>query len=80
MLRMAARCWLVAPGDARALASGLSRLIDEPALRDSLGAAARRTVVNGYTWRAHVSRTLARLEEVVAARADEPRPTVKVSS
>jgi glycosyltransferase involved in cell wall biosynthesis len=66
--------WLVPPGDAGALADGLKRLIDDPDLRDSLGAAARREVVTRYSWREHTRRTIERLQEVVADSARDLRP------
>ena len=57
--------WLVEPGNADALASGLRRLLDDDSLRAALGAAARREAVARYTWRAHTRRTIERLREVV---------------
>jgi len=50
--------WLVKPGSTAELADGLARLVDDEALRDRLGAAARAEVVSRYTWRAHVARIL----------------------
>ena len=61
--------WLVEPGNADALAAGLARVLDDEALRASLGAAARQEAVARYTWRAHTQRTIDRLREVVAAPA-----------
>jgi glycosyltransferase involved in cell wall biosynthesis len=66
--------WLVRPGDVDALADGLKRLIDDPDLRDTIGAAARREVVTRYTWREHTRRTIERLQEVVADSARDLRP------
>jgi len=57
--------WLVEPGSADALAAGLRRLLDDDALRASLGAAARDQAVTRYTWRAHARRTIDRLRAVV---------------
>lgn len=59
--------WLVPPGDVDALAAGVRRLVDDRALREALGAAARRQVLAQYTWRQHTTRTIDRLREVVAA-------------
>ena len=56
---------LVPPGDADALAAGIARLVDDPALRDCLGVEARRVAVERHTWREHVRRTIDRLERSV---------------
>ena len=61
--------WLVEPGNARALAAGLRRLLDDDALRAALGGAAREEALKRYTWRAHTRRTIERLREVVPHRA-----------
>lgn len=58
--------WLVPPGDAAALADGLKTLIEQPALHQALGAAARREVVAKYTWRAHTERIITKLQAVMA--------------
>jgi glycosyltransferase involved in cell wall biosynthesis len=65
--------WLVEPGSADALAAGLARVLDDEALRASLGAAARQEAVARYTWRAHTQRTIDRLREAVAAPAAAQR-------
>ncbi len=59
--------WLVAPGDAAALADGIGRLVDDAALRGKLGDAARREVLTRYTWREHTHRTIDRLRQIAAA-------------
>ena len=59
--------WLVPPGDATALAGGIQRLVDDGALRQELGAAARTEVLARYTWREHTRRTMTRLCEMTAA-------------
>src|SRR5215467_1455209 len=55
---------LVPPGDADALASALARLSDDPALRECLGAEARRVVLERHTWHAHTQRTIDCLRQV----------------
>jgi glycosyltransferase involved in cell wall biosynthesis len=65
--------WLVPPGDVDALAAGIERLMDDPALRSALGAAARQEAVARYTWREHTRRTIARLQEIVSAIPDARR-------
>jgi glycosyltransferase involved in cell wall biosynthesis len=53
---------LTPPSDAQALARALERLVDDPALRASLGEAARTEVMRKHTWRRHVARVLDRFE------------------
>jgi glycosyltransferase involved in cell wall biosynthesis len=55
--------WLVAPGDVDALAAGMRHLLDDPALAERMGAAARHEVVQRYTWRAHTQRIIEALAE-----------------
>ncbi len=49
---------LVEPGDARALSEAILRLVDEPELRERLGAAARRESVARHTWTHNARRVL----------------------
>jgi glycosyltransferase involved in cell wall biosynthesis len=56
--------WLVEAGDAESLMLGLKHLIDDPALRDRLGRAAREEVVAKYTWHHHASKIADRMEEL----------------
>ena len=53
---------LVPPGDARALATALARLVDDEAMRKGLGVEARRVAIERFTWRAHVGRTIEALK------------------
>lgn len=55
--------WLVEPGDAEELATGLERLVNDPTLRDRLGRAARAEVIAKYTWEEHTRRIIEKLEE-----------------
>jgi glycosyltransferase involved in cell wall biosynthesis len=54
--------WLVEPGDVDALANGLERLIDDPALRERLGRAAREDAVAKHTWYEHTRRIIEKLQ------------------
>ena len=50
---------LVPSGDGATLARAIDRLLGDPAARDSLGAAARRTVAEHFTWERNGARTAA---------------------
>ena len=56
---------MVAPGNVVDLAAGIQALIDDPGLRGSLGAEARRFAIERHTWHEHVRRIVARLQELV---------------
>ncbi len=56
---------LVPPRDSRALARAVARLLDDPALRTRLGAAARRRAEERFDLRAIVRQTLALYDQVV---------------
>ncbi|MGD8377389.1 MAG: glycosyltransferase family 4 protein [Acidobacteriota bacterium] len=60
--------WLVAPGDAGALAGGLRILIEDFGRRQRLGAAARAVAVSRHTWTAHTGRILQALADRCPAR------------
>ncbi|HET9532095.1 MAG TPA: glycosyltransferase family 4 protein [Blastocatellia bacterium] len=47
---------LVEPGDSRAIAAGIEMLTKDEPLRRRLGAAARQTVIEKYTWRHNAER------------------------
>ncbi len=54
---------LVPPGDARALASALERLLSDESLRRRMGMAGRRRVLENFSWREAARRTVAVYEE-----------------
>jgi teichuronic acid biosynthesis glycosyltransferase TuaC len=56
---------LVAPGDVEALADELDALLAEPAYLQELGAQARRTVQDAFTWAATGRATVAAYEEAL---------------
>jgi glycosyltransferase involved in cell wall biosynthesis len=64
---------LVAPGDIDGLAAALARLLEEPALRESLGAAARRTIETRFS----LATALDRLGELYRRFGLEPRPPAR---
>lgn len=55
--------WLVAPGDAGALADGIERVAGSAALAAALGSEAREAVLARHSWRAHARRIAQRLRE-----------------
>lgn len=57
---------LVEPGDARALADAVERLLDDPEQRRRLGMEGRRRIVERFSWRETALRTQALYEEVAA--------------
>jgi glycosyltransferase involved in cell wall biosynthesis len=64
---------LFRPDDDRSFRDGLLRLINDPALRDRLGRAARATIDRrGLTWRHNAERVTALAEELLAARGRRP--------
>ena len=62
-------CLAVPPGDAGALAAGLSRLLGDPELRARLGAAGRERVLQHFTWARAAEGTVARYREAIARSA-----------
>ena len=59
---------LVEPGDAEELAAALRGLLDSPAERDRLSAAAWQRVQERFTWSAVARATVAEYERAIAAR------------
>ena len=60
-------CLAVRPGDAGALAAGLSRLLGDPRLRERLGSAGRSRVLERFTWAKAAEGTVARYREAIAS-------------
>jgi len=61
--------WLVPPDDERALARALVACIDDPAERDTRGAAARETALQRWSWPALAARLAGVLAEAAATPA-----------
>ena len=59
---------LVPPGNARALADAIERLLDDPDLRRRLGQGGRRRIVERFSWRETAIRTLELYQEVIERR------------
>ncbi len=57
--------WLAPPGDSRALADSIRLLMDDAGLRERLGQAGRRSIVERFNWRKAAEETLAVYEELV---------------
>ena len=57
---------LVAPGDTKALAGALRELVDDPAAREELAAAARAAAAGPYSWDEAARLTLELYEELLA--------------
>ena len=62
-------CLAVPPGDPGALATGLSRLLGDPELRERLGRAGRERVLARFTWARAAEGTVARYREAIDAAA-----------
>src|SRR3954471_7215268 len=60
-------CLAVPPGDPGALATALSRLLGDPALRARLGSAGRARVLDRFTWAKAAEGTVERYREAIAA-------------
>jgi glycosyltransferase involved in cell wall biosynthesis len=56
--------WMVRPGNIEDLTSGLRTLIDDRRLRERLGAAARRQVIEEFTWEKHTMRIMNKFNEI----------------
>jgi D-inositol-3-phosphate glycosyltransferase len=58
--------FLVPPGDVAALASPLLMLLQDPARRQAIGAAARQAVERDFSWKRSIEATLEVYREVLA--------------
>ncbi|MDV6289844.1 MULTISPECIES: glycosyltransferase family 4 protein [Streptomyces] len=68
-------CLAVPPGDAGALAAGLSRLLGDRELRARLGTAGRARVLRHFTWARAAEGTAARYREAIGPSATAPGAT-----
>ncbi|MCU7728463.1 glycosyltransferase family 4 protein [Actinoplanes sp. KI2] len=64
---------LVPPDDAEALATAIETLLDNPGLRDRLGTAGRRRVLDDFTWAVAARRTEAAYRKAIDL-GSSPRP------
>ncbi|MEX2245377.1 MAG: glycosyltransferase family 4 protein [Dehalococcoidia bacterium] len=60
--------WLVPPGDSRALAEAIRMMWNDPSLRERLGEAGRRRILDRFSWRRAAEQTVAVYEEVARPR------------
>jgi glycosyltransferase involved in cell wall biosynthesis len=65
-------CLLVPPGDPGALAGALDRMLDDRSLRDRIGDAGRRRVLERFTWRATAEGTAALYHDILERRWRAP--------
>jgi glycosyltransferase involved in cell wall biosynthesis len=63
---------LVPPGDVNALASAMQDLISRPEASVRMGEAARRKVLEGFTWQRHVERILSKVNELGFCTGEAP--------
>jgi glycosyltransferase involved in cell wall biosynthesis len=63
---------LVAPDDPGALAQGISRILDDPALAERLGAGGRQRVLGRFTWRATASGTAEQYQVAIEEHRRSP--------
>ncbi len=68
-------CLAVPPGDPGVLATALSRLLADPALRARLGAAGRERVLARFTWAKAAEGTVARYRAAMPGRTTSPSST-----
>jgi glycosyltransferase involved in cell wall biosynthesis len=66
ILRHDHTAWLVDPGCAASLASGMQVLLTDPSRRSRLGTSARQEAVSQYTWRRHTQRIVERLHALTS--------------
>jgi glycosyltransferase involved in cell wall biosynthesis len=64
---------VVPPGDSQALAAKIALALDDPALRDRIGAAGRQRVIERWTWRHTANGTVEHYRALLAETADVQR-------
>ena len=69
--------WLVPPGDAGALADAIRLLMDDAGLRQRLGEAGRKSILERFSWRKAAEETLAVYEEVAGQSRTATQATSK---
>jgi glycosyltransferase involved in cell wall biosynthesis len=69
----------VPPGEPRALAAALERVLDEPGLGPRLGAAGRSTILREFTWKRVGEKLEARYENLLGRRRLGPGPGSRTS-
>ncbi|MBV9952018.1 MAG: glycosyltransferase family 4 protein [Acidimicrobiia bacterium] len=65
--------FLVAPGDAEALAARIRSALADPALRDRIGAAGRQRVIDQWSWRHTAERTVEQYRLLLSEHATAAR-------
>jgi len=64
---------VVPPGDSQALAAKIALALDDPVLRDRIGAAGRQRVIERWTWRHTANGTVEHYRALLAETADVQR-------
>ena len=62
-------CYQVPPGDSDALAAMLQTALDDPVVRNRIGAAGRQRVVDNWSWRHTALRTVEQYRALMADQA-----------
>ncbi|HWP42989.1 MAG TPA: glycosyltransferase family 4 protein [Blastocatellia bacterium] len=70
---------LVEPGDSQAIAASIESLVKDDALRNELGSAARRTVVERFTWVHNAARVFDAADQAAEGVRNKPSRTRRVT-